>query len=80
MQQAGYDAADYPLISLADPANEEYLGNQQAHAEILVDRRSVRLQIRESDKKFHFAAIKRRSIGALAQLYTLPSVHEIIET
>lgn len=46
VQQAGHDAADDPLISLADPANEEYLGDQQTHAKILVDRRPIRLQIR----------------------------------
>lgn len=44
VQQAGHDAADDPLIRLADPADEEHLGYQQAYAEILVDRRPVRLQ------------------------------------
>lgn len=43
VQQAGHDAADDPLIGLADPANEENLGDQQTKAEILVDRRPVRL-------------------------------------
>lgn len=48
VQQTGHDAADDSLIRLADPTNEQHLGNQQAHAEILVDRRSVRLQTESS--------------------------------
>jgi len=44
VQQTGHDTADDPLIRLADPADEQHLGYQQAHAEILVDRRPVRLQ------------------------------------
>lgn len=48
MQQAGYDAADDPLIRLADPTDEEHLGYQQAHAEILMNRRPVRLQVGSS--------------------------------
>jgi len=51
VQQTGHDTADDPLIRLADPTNEQHLGYQQAHAEILVDRRPVRLQTGSSESR-----------------------------
>lgn len=78
VQQTSHDAADDPLICLADPTDEQHLGYQQAHAEILVDRRPVRLRTREAPlKKFHLDCTPNRSAPTI---YTLPSVHEIIET
>ena len=43
VQQSGNDAAEDPVARLVDSGQEDQLGDQQADAQVLVDRRTVTL-------------------------------------